>query len=86
MEIYTVYCLYSIQYDKIYIGRTSNLIKRFHSHNKLSHKGWTIRYRPWIVAYAEYFESKQVSAIREKELKSAKGRNFIWKYIKRNYN
>jgi len=85
MEIYTVYCLYSDKYDKIYIGRSSNLIKRFHSHNELGPKGWTTRFRPWIVAYAEYFESKEASIIREKELKSARGREFLREFIKKNY-
>jgi len=47
--IYTVYVLYSFSYDKIYIGYTSNLIDRFRSHNKLGKKGWTLRYRPWVV-------------------------------------
>ena len=85
MEVYTVYCLYSSGYQKIYIGRTENLVSRFYSHNILGKKGWTIKFRPWIVAYVEHFETKQESIKREKELKTAKGREFLWNYIRENY-
>ena len=51
---YTVYVLYSSKFDKIYIGYTSNLIQRFLAHNKLSKKGWSIKFRPWIVVHCEY--------------------------------
>lgn len=45
------YVLYSKKHEKIYIGYTSNLIGRFKSHNELGTKGYTIRYRPWIVVH-----------------------------------
>jgi len=41
--MFTVYVLYSDDYDKIYIGYTSNLKQRLLSHNKLGKKGWTIK-------------------------------------------
>ena len=74
---YTVYILYSETYNKIYIGHTKNLIKRFYSHNELSKKGWTIKFRPWKVIYCEYFESKTQASKKEKQLKFAKGREWI---------
>ena len=67
---YTVYCLYSTKYDKIYVGYTSDLISRFHSHNSLATKGYTLRYRPWIVVYTEELESKSAAMKREKESNS----------------
>jgi len=76
-DIYTVYVLYSSSHDKIYIGFTSNLISRFHSHNALSKKGYTIKFRPWIVAYTEVYLEKRLAMNREKQLKTAKGRIFI---------
>ena len=79
--IFTVYVLYSHKHDKIYIGFTSNLIQRFYSHNHLGTKGWTIRFRPWFVVLVENFHSKKNALIREKELKSATGRQFIWNNI-----
>ena len=79
--VFTVYCLYSWSYDKIYIGYTSDLISRFRSHNELSKKGYTLRYRPWMVAYTEIFESKKEAMRREKELKSYQGRVFLRQFI-----
>ena len=77
---YTVYCLYSFKYDKIYVGYTSDLISRFHSHNSLATKGYTLRYRPWIVAYTEELASKSAAMKREKELKSSRGRAYFREY------
>jgi len=79
--IYTVYVLYSFKYDKIYIGYTSNLIERFKSHNELGKKGWTIKYRPWIVAYTEVFENKSEAKKREQQLKSGAGRSYCWQQV-----
>ena len=83
---YTVYCLYSIKYDKIYVGYTSDLTSRFHSHNSLATKGYTLRYRPWIVAYTEELESKSAAMKREKELKSSRGRAYLWDYIRNQHS
>jgi putative endonuclease len=74
---HVVYILYSKDFDKIYIGFTSNLIARFHSHNELSPKGWTRKFRPWKVIYVEFFPDKKSAMNHEKFLKSGKGREFI---------
>jgi putative endonuclease len=68
--MYTVYILFSESYDKIYIGYTSNLKQRFLSHNELSKKGWTIKFRPWKIIHTEEFESKTKALFREKQLKN----------------
>jgi putative endonuclease len=83
---HTVFCLCSFKYDKIYVGYTSDLISRFHSHNSLATKGYTLRYRPWIVAYTEELESKSAAMKREKELKSSRGRAYLWDYIRNQYS
>jgi len=75
--MFIVYALYSSNYNKIYIGYTSNLVERYKSHNELSKKGWTIKYRPWIIIHQESFENKLEAILKEKQLKSASGRNFI---------
>jgi putative endonuclease len=80
--MYTVYVLYSKPYDKIYIGMTSNIEERFRSRNELSQKGWTINFRPWIILYKEEYFDKTSAAKREKQLKSAGGRSFIWSLVK----
>ena len=74
---FKVYVLYSPSYHKIYIGFTSDLDARLLAHNQLATKGWTIKFRPWIVIYTETFFSKKEAMAREKQLKSAKGRLFI---------
>ena len=84
--MYTVYILYSPSSNKIYIGYTSNLLERFRSHNLLSNKGWTIRFRPWIVIYCQYFDDKTEAMHRENELKSGQGRAWIHQKIKSEYS
>ena len=80
--MFTVYVLYSNGYDKIYIGFTSNLEQRLLSHNVLGKKGWTMKFRPWMLIHTEVFVIKSDAMKREKELKTATGRNFIWSIIK----
>ena len=80
-SMFHVYILYSPSYDKIYIGFTSDLASRIKSHNELSKKGWTVKFRPWLLAHSEEFSTKADAMRREKELKSAKGRKFIWEQI-----
>ncbi|MBT1696823.1 GIY-YIG nuclease family protein [Fulvivirgaceae bacterium PWU4] len=71
---FSVYVLYSPSHNKIYIGYTSDLEKRLLSHNQLATKGYTLRYRPWILIHKEVFNTKFEAMKREKELKSGKGR------------
>jgi len=48
----------------------------------VSDKGYTKKYRPWKVVYTEELNTKTEAMKREKQLKSAKGREFIWNLIK----
>jgi putative endonuclease len=81
MEEFVVYILFSEDYGKTYVGYTSNLIERFKSHNYLSKKGYTIKFRPWQVICVEFFTTKSEALKREKLLKSGKGREFIKEII-----
>ena len=81
MEEFVVYILFSEDYGKTYVGFTSNLIERFKSHNYLSKKGYTIKFRPWQVIYVEFFTTKSEALKREKFLKSGKGREFTKEII-----
>jgi len=74
---FVVYVLYAVRHEKIYIGYTTSLIDRFKSHNSLSTKGYTIKFRPWMVVHVEFFQDKKCAAKRELELKSSRGRDFI---------
>ena len=75
--MYSIYVLYSEKYNKIYVGVTSNIEERFKSHNELGTKGWTMKFRPWIIIYTEEYIEKSIALSREKQLKSAQGRLFI---------
>ena len=79
--LFQVYVLYSDAYKKIYIGYSSDLHARLESHNRLATKGFTVKFRPWTLIYTESFESKALAMKRERELKSAKGREFIRKNL-----
>ena len=78
--MFTVYALYSEKHDKIYIGMTSDIGKRLFAHNNLP-KGWTAKFRPWKLVHSEKFDLKSKALEREKQLKAAKGREFIWGII-----
>ena len=78
---YYTYVLFSPSHNQIYIGYTSDIDGRILSHNELATKGWTIRYRPWSLVHQETFATKKEAMAREKQLKSAKGREFIRKII-----
>ncbi|HVW12373.1 MAG TPA: GIY-YIG nuclease family protein [Mucilaginibacter sp.] len=80
--MFTVYALYSQKFNKIYIGYSSDSANRIVSHNELGTNGYTLRYRPWIIVHTEEFETKTEALKREKQLKSAKGRQFIWNIVR----
>ena len=79
--MYVMYILYSPAHNKIYIGYTSDLQERLASHNELGKKGWTIQYRPWVLVHSEEYETKELAMKRERQLKFAKGRAWIWSEI-----
>jgi putative endonuclease len=81
MNEFVDYILFSKDYGKTYVGFTSNLIERFKSHNYLSKKGFTIKFRPWEVIYVEFFITKSEALKREKLFKTGKGREFIKEMI-----
>jgi putative endonuclease len=75
--MYTVYVLYSPSFRKTYVGYTASLKDRLESHNKLATKGYTVKFRPWVVLLTEAYETKTQAMKRERELKSGKGRQYI---------
>ncbi|WP_338218624.1 GIY-YIG nuclease family protein [Algoriphagus sp. oki45] len=86
MDDFVVYILFSPSTGKTYTGMTSDLITRFHFHNQKSTKGFTIKYRPWIVVHVEFFQSKKQALERELELKSGKGRDWVRNFILSKYS
>ncbi len=76
--MYFVYAIYSSAFEKIYIGYSSNPEKRLISHNDPQNRGWTRKYRPWKLIFTHRHSSKTAALKREKQLKSAVSREFIW--------
>jgi len=54
----------------IYIGVTSNLLKRVHQHKNKTYKGFTSRFNADKLVYYEEFEAITLAIAREKQLKS----------------
>jgi len=79
--MYSVYVLYSPLHQKIYIGITTNLSDRFLSHNQYATKGFTKKYRPWVIVIVERFENKFLALKRERVLKNGQGRLWIKTYL-----
>jgi putative endonuclease len=83
--MFQVYTLYSSKFDEIYIGYSTNAKKRLASHNHEKNKGYTKRYQPWEMVFTEEFETRLEAMKREKELKTSKGREFVWKEVKKKF-
>ncbi|HED06936.1 MAG TPA: GIY-YIG nuclease family protein [Ignavibacteria bacterium] len=80
-ELFYVYVLKSINFDKSYVGFTNNLNRRLTEHNKGKSK-YTNIYKPWKVVYKEEYNTRKEARKREKYLKSSAGRRFLKEIIK----
>ena len=74
--MYYVYVLRSINFDRNYIGFTSNIDNRLKQHNSGKTRS-TRPYKPWEVLFYETYENKIDAIKREKYLKSGIGREYI---------
>jgi len=61
------------------------MANRILSHNELATKGFTLRYRPWVITYTEDYETKTEAIKRENYLKSTQGRKFARRIIKEKF-
>ncbi len=79
--MFFVYILYSISFDRYYVGLTDSLERRLEEHNKGKTKS-TKAFIPWQIVHVEQFETLLETRNREKYLKSAAGRRWrklnIW--------
>jgi putative endonuclease len=82
---FTVYAIKNQESDKIYVGHTSDLEKRLARHNLLlpnKKSSFTSKNKgTWEVVYCENAPDRPTAIRREKELKSAKGREFLKQII-----
>ncbi|MBK7734464.1 MAG: GIY-YIG nuclease family protein [Chitinophagaceae bacterium] len=80
-----VYILYSIKAAKTYTGFSNDVQRRLFEHNISESRGFTLRYRPWTLIRTENFSTKKDAMLREKFLKTGRGReqvkNFIQNFI-----
>jgi putative endonuclease len=66
---YCVYILASQKYGTLYIGVTSNLLKRIYEHREGLLKGFTKKYRIHKLVYYEVFGDVLEAILREKQMK-----------------
>ena len=72
MKEYYVYILASKRNGTIYIGLTSNLLKRVEQHKKGSVPGFTSKYKVKNLVYYEIYSNIYDAIAREKRLKKWK--------------
>ena len=76
--MWMVYVLKSEKQERLYVGMSENLERRFNEHNSgkvFSTKG----YRPWRIIRTEEFPDSQSAREREKYLKSGYGKMWLKK-------
>ena len=73
--MFFVYILYSKNFDRYYIGMTSDVEKRVKDYNSGRTKS-TKPYKPWEVIHKEKFQDRLEARKREKYLKTAAGRRW----------
>ena len=79
-----VYAIYNKTHSKIYIGQTQDLKERIDLHNSAKFKNsYTSRFDgEWQLIYFEEVGTRQQALIREKQLKSYRGRQIIKRFIR----
>jgi putative endonuclease len=86
-SMYWTYVLYNQLRNKIYIGQSQNLNIRLKRHNgELPNKisSYThINNGKWEILYKEIYNTRLEAVTREKQLKTQKGREFIWNIVRK---
>ncbi len=70
MKQYYVYILFSEKNGTLYIGVTSNLVKRIYEHKQKLVNGFTKKYNVDKLGYFEIYKSIEQAIEREKQLKA----------------
>jgi putative endonuclease len=80
--MWIVYVIYSKEAKKFYIGETSDFKRRLQEHNQKRGNHFTAKQKgEWELVYKEELDTKKDALIREKQLKSFRGRESIKKLI-----
>jgi len=78
--MFWVYVIYNRRHNRIYIGQTEDLNRRTLEHNdkENSRHKYTQRFDgTWELVYKEVLNLRSEALLREKQLKSFRGREFI---------
>jgi putative endonuclease len=70
-EMYKIYILYSESLNRYYIGSTDDLEGRLRRHLS-NHKGYTGKFKDWVVVYTEDYKTREDALRSEKQLKGWK--------------
>ena len=70
MKKYHIYFLTNANNTVLYIGVTSNLLKRIYQHKTKTYKGFTSKYNCEKLVYFEEFDTPSEAIAREKQLKA----------------
>ena len=79
--MFYIYLLESIRHKKVYVGFTSDLIKRLKEHNQGLNFS-TKPYKPWKVIYYEACLNEKDAKRREKYLKTSQGQRLLKRRLK----
>ena len=74
--IYILYILYSVDFDRYYVGQCEDVALRLKRHNGRAVPS-TKAYAPWNLVYSETFSSRTEAVHRETEIKKKKSRKYI---------
>jgi putative endonuclease len=78
LAMFYLYILYSLDYDKYYVGYTDNYRNRLEEHNTSDRKTFTKKYRPWQIAAVFSCGEDRGNAMKiEKFVKRKKSRTLI---------
>ena len=81
-KMWYVYVLFNKTKQKIYIGQTGNIEQRVIEHNKKRGNHFTSKVDgEWALIYREEVKDRKEALLREKQLKSYRGREFVKQYI-----
>ena len=80
--MFHVYAVYNRTAGKLYIGQTIDISLRLTQHNTGTFKGYTSRFQgEWELIYTEEVPTRTEALLREKQLKSYRGREYIKTHI-----
>ena len=74
--MYYVYVLKSLKDERLYVGHTNNLVRRFREHNEGLQKATKNR-KPFKLLYYEACNILEDAIKREKSLKTGFGRSYL---------